>query len=252
MKVSIAIFSISVVIFSIASYQSNNQVEAAPKWWTGLKNAWKRSMGFFTDRWEGNRELIEELMEKEDWVDAVEMVSIKGNVANLFPLLRVGKVSNLVKHMMKNRTAMPLIQNLMQNADKMKEMVANLNPIDNFEIGMVVEWFDIYKEIMDIESNNPMELIRSFPKTPTGLGVKLMKYGFMEKFPEQMAIIDDKVSDRITPKVMDFLTKVGNKDPKYKRITQVINLFINFQDERDAGPLANPVTTLVNALEKFM
>lgn len=259
MKVSIVIFSIA-VLFAAQSFNSNNQADAGViNWWNKIA---KRASLFFSAQWGENTSILQGFMESHNWADAIDMVNLKGNVADLFPKLQgmfkknPGKISGLVKKMMKKRLASPLVQNMIQDAKKMKEMIAKLNPIDQFEIGMVYEWFEIYKEVMDIDSLNPVELIRSFPKTTTGLVVKLMKYGFNHHFPEMMLKIDKNVSDKIVPKVKTMFTKLGDKhkslQPRITRATEVIKLFIDFQHARGAGPLSKPVTTVINVLDRII
>lgn len=203
-----------------------------------------------TSWWEDFTDDIEDLIKERDWRSVTDFILFKGHITDLFPKLLPGDTAGIIKNMIKEKTLSPLIQTVNNARDKFNGMVDKVvDALDKFNLELIREYFDMYKEVMGIESNNPMEFYRTFPKNQVTLVVKLVKIGFVDRFPERMVPIDDKVSDRLVTQVKKMLENLSNKVPKSRRIVRLVNLWIDINDRLDRGVLQKPVTSLINTLD---
>ena len=176
----------------------------------------------------------------------VAAINVKKNVTALFPNLNIGDTKKVVEKMLAAGSVGAIIEAYIENPVGFEYMMEKMDKSDTLDLQLIRSYYEVVSEFLG--SSNPYEMAKEFPRTREQMLIKVVKFGLLKNFPETNEMLEDEITDTV-PFIMNIFTETGDKCPKYKKLTQLINFGIDVTDKETGGRAFKPLEKFIEKLE---
>lgn len=245
MKFSIIIVSLALAVVVSANQCQRKQQKCGKAFWNGKTNNKGRSINIIEDSWSDISEKVQEEIKSGHMENVVAAVNVKKNIASLLPNLESEEMQELVKSMLEAGSVGAILEAYVANPVGFDTMLKKMDDSTTMDINLIVGFYENVGDFFG--TRDPIELAKKFPRTREQLVVQSVKFGLMMQFPDSSAKLENDIID-VIPFIQGIFTEAGNKYPKFKKVSQLINMGIDVTGKLTGGKAFRPLAKFIDKL----
>jgi len=246
MKLSIILISALMVL----TMSTSGAFGKCTPWYDTLKTKSNKTINFIKDSWEDAIDGVKQQIAENDFTSLIQGINIKRNITGLFKNLNVSQITDVVDHMLANGTTDAIIDELLENPDIFEPIIQQLPFGESLNLELIINGYQTFREFLNVDTHSPRAFADAFPRTPEEFFLKVVRLGIIKQFPDSVEFLEEDTEKNTVPFIMSLVTQTGDKYPKYKKLTQLINFVIDVTDAATNGRAFKPIAKLVDKLEE--
>lgn len=253
MKLSIIIVSLALALVCQQQVSANNDIctpipqDCGEDWWTNKKNDQGKKLDIVKDKWEDMKDGVKAELQKGNMRNIIASIDVKKNITGLFQTMLPEDVQELVAEMIKAKSVGAILEAYAENPIGFDAIVNKLDSKVAMDLQLIIAFYENVGDFFG--TRNPFEMAKEFPRTREQLLLKVVKFGLLKQFPESHAELEGEIED-VVPFIQGIFTEAGDKFPKFKRITQLINFGLTVTDKVTGGAAFKPLEKFISKLDE--